>query len=121
MAPAPASLRTPLSGSRCPDCGVVTYPTAESCPRCGSDLVHYELPTRGALWSWTVQRYPPKSPPFLRPEGEYQPFVVGYVELKVGIRVEAIIEVPVAEVEIGMPLELGGDSVVPRASAVVAQ
>lgn len=110
-----------LSGARCPTCAVLTYPAALTCPRCGDELEPYELPRRGSLWSWTVQRFAPKSPPFLPHDDEFVPFVVGYVELDGGIRVEAIIEVPPSEVWIGMALVLSSGSGVPRASLAVTE
>jgi uncharacterized protein len=120
VAPGSVGERTALRGSRCPACAVVTYPAAVACPRCGAELTPHQLSTRGHLWTWTVQRYPPKSPPFVLPEGEYRPFVVGYVELEEGIRVEAVVEVPADQVRIGMPLELSTGDGVPRATAVDA-
>ena len=47
------------------------------------------LARRGTLWTWTVQRFRPKSPPYAgRPE-EFEPYGVGYVELPGEVRVEA--------------------------------
>jgi uncharacterized OB-fold protein len=42
----------------------------------------------GTLWSWTVQRFRPKSPPYVDAGGEFAPFVVGYVEFPEGIIIE---------------------------------
>ena len=45
-----------LIGSRCDECGAVTFPVQSRCPRCStttmSDLL---LPTTGTLVSWTTQ------------------------------------------------------------------
>jgi uncharacterized OB-fold protein len=46
------------------------------------------LPRRGTIWSWTVQRFPPKSPPYAGPE-PFEPFALGYVELPGTVIVEA--------------------------------
>lgn len=46
-----------------------------------------ELPRKGRIWSWTVQRFRPKSPPYAGP-AEFEPFAVGYVELPDAVIVE---------------------------------
>ena len=54
------------------------------------------LGTEGTLWGWTVQGFPPKSPPYLgenNPE-KFKPFGVGYVELP-----EVIVEARLTESE----------------------
>jgi uncharacterized protein len=56
----------------------------------------------GTVWTWTVQRFPPKSPPYVPPESGFEPFAVGYVELADGARVEAVLDVDPASVHIGM-------------------
>ena len=80
-----------LIGSECERCGTVTFPRQRSCPRCTSEDVHpRELATRGALWTWTIQCFAPKAPPYL--EGgvdEFEPYGVGYIELPGEVRVEA--------------------------------
>ena len=79
-----------LIGSRCADCGIVTFPTQDSCPRCASiEMDDQMLPRRGWLWAWTTQHYPPPSPPYTGPTGaDFAPFAVGYVELGDEVRVE---------------------------------
>lgn len=65
------------------------------------------LSPSGTLWSWTVQRFRPKSPPYMGPEGdEFRPYLVGYVEFPEGIIVEGRIDavVDVDEFRIGMPM-----------------
>ena len=65
-----------------------------------------ELPHRGLLWSYTVQRFEPKSPPYQAFE-PFQPFAVGYVELAGVLIVESrLIDVRFEELHIGMPMEL---------------
>jgi uncharacterized OB-fold protein len=80
-----------LIGSKCAACGIVTFPTQDSCPRCGSTAMGDELlDRRGRLWAWTIQEFAPPSPPYLGPAGdEFEPFGVGYVELPGEVKVEA--------------------------------
>jgi len=37
-----------------------------------------ELPPSGTLWSYTVQRFRPKSPPYRGPE-PFEPYALGYI------------------------------------------
>jgi uncharacterized OB-fold protein len=77
------------------------------------------LPAEGELWTWTVQRFAPKSPPYEAPPGGFRPFAVGYVELPGGARVAAVIVVDdLASVRIGMRLRVEATSGVPHATAV---
>jgi uncharacterized OB-fold protein len=46
----------------------------------------------GTVWGFTVQRFAPKSPPYVAPEGGFVPFAVGYVELPEGVKVEAVLD-----------------------------
>ena len=98
-----------LIGSQCERCGTVTFPRQGACPRCTSEDVRERLLcARGTLWTWTVQCFPPKSPPYAVAAGEdFEPYAVGYVELPGEVRVETRLTVvgPV-ELEIGMPMEL---------------
>jgi uncharacterized OB-fold protein len=73
----------------------------------------------GVLWTWTVQRFPPKSPPYEAPPEGFEPFAVGYVEVADGSRIEAVLDVDLSSVRIGMPLRLEqADGRVPRAREV---
>ena len=98
-----------LVGSECAECGVVTFPTQASCPRCTSVHVRERLLARsGNLWSWTIQCFPPKSPPYVGggPDA-FEPYGVGYVELRDEVRVETLLTVAdPAALRIGMPMEL---------------
>ena len=80
-----------LIGSRCTACGIVTFPSQESCPRCPStDMEQHLLARRGRLWAWTTQSFPPPSPPYAGPTGkDFRPFGVGFVELGDEVKVEA--------------------------------
>jgi uncharacterized OB-fold protein len=96
-----------LLGSECRECGTVTFPRQSACPRCTStDVTERRLARRGTLWSWTIQRFRPKSPPYTGPEA-FEPYGVGYVELPGEVRVEArLTESDPAKLEIGMEMEL---------------
>jgi len=80
-----------LMGGRCKDCGHHTFPLLSGCAHCaGANVESVPLSSRGTLWAWTVQGFPPKNPPYLGendPEN-FQPFGVGYVELP-ELKVEA--------------------------------
>lgn len=99
-----------LIGSRCKSCGKVTFPTQKSCPACcQEDMENIELANRGTLWTWTIQGFPPKSPPYAKQETweNYVPYGVGYVELPKGVRVETrLTENDPSKLRIGMPMEL---------------
>ena len=98
---------TPLTlvGSRCGSCDNVAFPPATGCQRCGHQaMVAIALSSSGRVWGHTVQRFAPKSPPYVPPADGFTPFAVGYVELAEGVRVEALLdcadfaELPGAEV-----------------------
>jgi uncharacterized OB-fold protein len=94
-----------LLGSECAQCGTVTFPRQGACPRCTStDVSDRRLSRRGTLWSWTVQRFRPKSPPYTGPEA-FEPYGVGYIELPGEVRVEARLT-EFEGLEIGMEMEL---------------
>lgn len=63
------------------------------------------LPRRGRIWSWTVQRFRPKSPPYIGPE-EFEPYAVAYVELPDAVIVETrLANVAFDALKIGMEVE----------------
>ena len=99
-----------LIGSRCNTCGNHMFPTQGSCPKCAStDTVPIELETVGTLWTWTVQGYPPKAPPYLGDADPktFESFGVGYVELPGQVKVETrLTESDPEKLEIGMEMEL---------------
>jgi len=99
-----------LIGSRCATCGTHTFPTQTGCARCaGSDMETVELSSRGTLWTWTVQGFAPKAPPYLGDDdpATFQPFGVGYVELPGQVKVETrLTEADPAKLQIGMEMEL---------------
>jgi uncharacterized OB-fold protein len=56
----------------------------------GGEAERYDavpLSRDGTIWSWTVQRFPPKSPPYAGP-ATFEPFAMGYVELPDEVIVE---------------------------------
>lgn len=90
-----------LIGGRERQTGRITFPRP---PGPGYDAV--PLSREGRLWSWTVQRFRPKSPPYSGPE-EFTPWIVAYVELPGEVVVEGrLVEIEVDGVEIGMPVRL---------------
>ena len=62
------------------------------------------LARRGTLWSWTVQSFRPKSPPYAGPE-QFTPFALGYVELPGQVIVETRLT-QTGGLTIGMTMEL---------------
>lgn len=65
------------------------------------------LPAEGTLWTWTVQRFAPKSPPYALECAQFSPFALGMVELAGGDRVAAVLDVAdPASVHIGMRLRV---------------
>lgn len=67
------------------------------------------LQTRGKLWTWTVQGFLPKTPPYAGPETleTFKPYGVGYVELPGEVIVETrLTTADPDELEIGMEMEL---------------
>jgi uncharacterized OB-fold protein len=98
-----------LIGSRCAECGIVTFPAQDSCPRCASTaMAKHLLPRRGRLWAWTTQDFPPPSPPYTGPTGgDFVPFGVGFVELPDEVKVETrLTESDPSALAIGMEMEL---------------
>jgi uncharacterized OB-fold protein len=64
------------------------------------------LGTEGTLWSFTVQRFRPKSPPYAGPE-DFEPYAVGYVELPGEVIVESrLVGIPFDRLVIGLPVTL---------------
>jgi uncharacterized OB-fold protein len=99
-----------LLGSRCVKCNNHMFPSQNGCPRCtGSETEIVELATRGTLWTWTVQGFPPKAPPYIGDDNPqtFKPFGVGYVELPGQCKIEArLTEADPAKLKIGMEMEL---------------
>lgn len=93
-----------LIGGRRRGTGEIVFPFSGA-P--GDERIH--LKREGFLWSWTVQRFPPKRPPYRGPVAleSFTPFAVGYVELPQQVRVESrLVDCEPQELRIGMPMEL---------------
>jgi len=97
-----------LIGSRCRRCGVVAFPRQATCAACTSgDVEEHALARRGTLWTWTIQCFAPKSPPYAGEAEDFEPYGVGYVELPGEVRVEArLTESDPERLRIGMAMEL---------------
>lgn len=90
-----------LIGGRDRATGRIVFP----CPE-GGDYERVPLGRSGTLWSYTVQRFRPKTPPYTGPEA-FSPWIVAYVELPGETIVEArLVDVAFDAVKIGMPVRL---------------
>lgn len=90
-----------LVGGKNRETGRIVFP----CPENG-DYEPYPLKRQGTLWSYTIQRYRPKSPPYAGPDA-FRPWPIGYVELAGETIVEArLANVAFEDIAIGMPLAL---------------
>ena len=71
-----------------------------------------ELGTKGTLWAWTIQGFPPKAPPYLgeTDPSKFEPYGVGYVELPGQVKVESRLTIadPTA-LKVGMEMQLIGE------------
>lgn len=66
-----------------------------------------ELPQSGTLWTFTIQRIPPKNPPYVgvtNPD-DYEPYGVGYVSLGDEIMIEGRLVADPESLRIGMPMD----------------
>jgi uncharacterized OB-fold protein len=74
-----------------------------------------ELSGHGTVWGFTVQRFAPKSPPYVPPADGFSPFAVGYVELAEGVKVEAVLDcLDFDDLEDQAPVRLTATEPVPR-------
>lgn len=90
-----------LIGGRSPD-GRIRFPRPEGDAAAAFEPV--ALSRLGRLWSWTVQRFEPKRPPYDGPT-PFAPYMLGYVELPG----EVIVETRLVDIDaprIGMAVEL---------------
>lgn len=88
-----------LIGGKDRETGRIVFP-------CPSTSTHEPVPLsrEGKLWSYTVQRFRPKSPPYLGPDA-FAPWVVAYVELPGEVIVEARLDgVAFEDVAVGLPV-----------------
>lgn len=96
--------RPRLIGGRHRVTGRIVFP----CPR-GGEAESYEpveLGREGTVWSHTIQRFRPKSPPYAGPDA-FEPFVVAYVELPGEVIVETrLVDINPEAVRTGMAVEM---------------
>lgn len=101
-----------LLGGRDRETGRIVFPMPD-----GNEAEQFEpvaLSREGTLWSWTVQRFAPKSPPYAGPQ-PFEPFAVGYVELAGEVIVESrLTGFDFTELDCGLPVRL---TTVPFATA----
>jgi uncharacterized OB-fold protein len=68
-------------------------------------MVDELLANDGLLWSWTIQRFAPKTP--FAVGATFVPFGVGYIELPGQLRIESrLTTADPNELHIGMPMRL---------------
>jgi uncharacterized protein len=90
-----------LIGGRNRATGRIVFP----CPT-DAAFEPYPLKRNGTLWSYTIQRYRPKSPPYAGPDA-FKPWPVAYVQLEGETIVEArLTNVSFEAISIGMALEM---------------
>lgn len=93
-----------LIGGRHRSDGRIVFPMPGG--REGVDFDPVPLSPTGTLWSWTVQRFRPKTPPYAGPDA-FEPYAVGYVELPGEVIVESRLSgIAFDDLSIGMPLRL---------------
>ncbi len=95
-----------LIGSRCRECGEVTFPANLYCPQCCSETTEtVPLSRQGVLYSFTIQRFKP--PPPYRGTEPFEPYGVGMIELPEGLRVTSVLqESDPDKLRVGMSMEL---------------
>lgn len=78
----------------------------------GPDAALYEaieVTGEGRLWSYTMQRFRPKTPPYIGADDEksFKPFALGYVEFPGQIIIEGRILVDdISDLKIGQPMRV---------------
>jgi uncharacterized OB-fold protein len=90
-----------LIGGRDRTTGRIVFP----CPS-NAQFEAWPLQRTGKIWSYTIQRYRPKSPPYAGPEA-FKPWPVAYIELPGEVIVEGrLTGIDFDQIRIGMPVEL---------------
>lgn len=96
-----------IAGRRKAD-GRMRFPMPTGAEAANFDPV--ELSPRGRLWSYTVQRFRPKTPPYIADDdagAKFQPFALGYVEFPGQVIVEGRIAAdPNTKFKIGQPMKV---------------
>jgi uncharacterized OB-fold protein len=87
---------------KCGGCGELRHPPGPMCPSCHETRPEYTVASGlGEVYSYVVHHHPPVP-------GRTTPYVVALVELAEGVRVLAeLVDVPPAEVDIGLPVRIG--------------
>lgn len=98
-----------LIGGKLPS-GEIIFPMPQG--DAARDVEPYPLSRKGKLWSWTTQGFLPKEPyeGIGSREGEgppdFEPFLLGYVELPGEVIVESrIVDATLEDLSLGMPME----------------
>ena len=86
---------------RCAQCGTLRHPPRPGCGTCGSlEWDTIRSTGRGTVYSYVIYHHPPLP-------GFEPPFAVGLIELEEGVRMLSnIVDMPLDEIEIGMPVEV---------------
>lgn len=101
MPDAPLRLLGGRAGADRPDAGRIVFPHPGT-----SDFDPVALGTQGTLWSFTIQRFAPKAPPYAGPAA-FEPWALGYVDLPGEVIVQArLVGMAFDAIRIGMPLRL---------------
>ena len=100
-----------LRFQRCQDCGAWRHMPRESCQACGSFNWAWERAGgRGRVFSWTVV-HRALHPGF----AEELPYAAVVVELEEGVRIVShVLNLPVDELRVGLPVEVVFDDVTPE-------
>lgn len=91
-----------LIGARRKSDGEIIFPMPSGDAADDYDAV--ALSRTGTLWSWTIQSFRPKTPPYIGPD-DFVPFAIGYVELAEQVIVETRLT-QMHDLKIGMPMKL---------------
>lgn len=97
-----------LIGGRRKSDGKIVFPLPTGVE--GTQYEPVRLASEGTLWSHTVQRFRPKSPPYAGADDErtFKPFALGYVELPGQVIVETRIDVDdPSRLKVGMKMKAG--------------
>lgn len=96
-----------LIGGRRKSDGRMVFPLPTGPEAANFEPVH--LSPEGALWSFTIQRFRPKSPPYAGADDEksFAPYALGYVELPGEVIVESRLDTrDFAGLKVGQPMRL---------------
>lgn len=94
-----------LLGTKCAECGEVTFSKYETCGNCASEEVtHVPLSDEGFLWTYTIINHCPPGQ-YRGAKDPFIPFGEGLVELPDGVRVLSVIDCDLEKIHIGMKLK----------------